>query len=60
MALKRYTQTSTAWYVKYPGDVYALGPIRFKKPVGKMAVREYLREWEKVEKLPVGIEMWPA
>lgn len=58
--MKRYTQKSMAWYVKYPGDVYALGPFRFEKPVGKMAVREHLREWEKVSKLPVGIEMWPA
>ncbi len=60
MKRKRYTRQSMAWYAKYPGDVYAIGPIRFEKPVGKMAVREWLKEWEKVDKLPPGIELWPA
>ena len=53
-------QKSMAWYAKYPGDVYAMGPIRFEKPVGIMAVREWLKEWEKVDKLPVGVACWPT
>lgn len=55
-----YAQKSMAWYAQFPGDAYAMGPIRFEKPVGIMAVREYLKEWEKVSKLPVGVQCWPA
>ena len=29
-----------AWYVKYPLDAYALGPMRFEKPVSAFVVSE--------------------
>lgn len=61
MKRKNYRpQKSRAWYIKYPADIYALGPIRFDKPVGKMAVREWAKDWEKVDKLPTGFECWPT
>ena len=58
--MTRKPQKSKAWYIYYPGDPYALGPIRFDKEVGMMAVREWAKEWEKVDKLPVGVSCWPT
>lgn len=57
---RRQPQKSHAWYVKYPGDAYAMGPLHFDQSVGRMAVRERSKEWSKVNKLPRGFECWPA
>jgi hypothetical protein len=51
---------SKAWYIHYPGDAYAMGPVCFDAPVGVMAVREWAKDWEKVSKLPVGVACWPT
>ncbi len=53
-------QKSKAWYIKYPLDAYAMGPIRFKDPVGITMVREWTKNWEKCDKLPRGWSAWPT
>jgi len=52
--------TSRAWYIKFPNDFYALGPMRFEKPIGERKVREAVRKWDKLTRLPVGFQCWPA
>jgi len=49
---------SRAWYIKFPADVYALGPVRFDKPVGAGWVRQWAREWAGVVRLPRGFQCW--
>jgi hypothetical protein len=52
---------SKRWYIKFPADAYALGPVTFKKEVSEEEVMEYAREeFEKVCKLPDGFQCWPA
>jgi hypothetical protein len=51
---------SAAWYIKFPLDAYALGPVRFETPVDESQVREYARKWEGVTRLPQGFECWPT
>jgi hypothetical protein len=48
------------WYIKFPLDVYALGPVEFEKPVGEKKVREYAREFEGCKRLPRGFQCWIA
>jgi hypothetical protein len=49
-----------AWYILFPQDAYALGPVRFEKPVNEQAVRQWAREWDGLTRLPVGFQCWPA
>lgn len=49
-----------AWYIHFPLDAYALGPIRWDRPVGEREVRKYARQWDKVTRLPAGFSCWPA
>jgi len=51
---------SKARYVKFPLDVYALGPFRFEHPKNEREVREYVRDWESVSRLPNGTQFWPT
>lgn len=51
---------SRAWYVHFPGDVYALGPLRFKEPVTEREARQDARDWAKVKRLPRGTALWPT
>jgi len=46
------------WYIKFPMDAYAMGPVEFKEPVNERAVRKYAREFEGVNRLPVGFQCW--
>ena len=48
------------WYIKFPADAYAMGPVYFDKPVGEREVRAYAREFEGVQRLPIGFECWRA
>lgn len=48
------------WFIKFPLDAYAMGPVDFGKPVGIEAVRKYAREWEGIKRLPRGFECWPT
>ena len=48
------------WYIKFPLDCYALGPVHFEKPVVELKVREYARKFEGVKRLPRGFQCWPA
>jgi len=49
-----------SWFIKYPGDGYALGPVHFDKKVGEKKVREWARNWSKVNRLPNGFQCWIA
>lgn len=55
---------STAWYVHFPGQVYANGPVRFDQPADRERMMEWVRNYLTVdgEKLPIpeGTEVWPA
>jgi len=46
---------ASAWYISYPLDAYALGPMRFEKPVDAVTVLE--RAEEQFSELPTAI--WP-
>jgi len=48
------------WYIKFPQDVYAMGPVEFDDPVGEQEVRKYAREFSGVSRLPRGFECWVA
>jgi hypothetical protein len=53
------------WFIKFPLDAYALGPVCFDYrdydlPPAEKDVREYARQWEGVKRLPQGFECWPA
>ena len=54
------TERHKAWYIRYPGDFYALGPIRFPRIVNERDVRDYMRNCDKVARLPRGFETWPT
>jgi len=49
---------SKAWYIKFPCDAYALGPVRFSNPANEKEVRAYAKEWGGYKRLPVGFECW--
>jgi hypothetical protein len=51
---------SHTWYIKFPTDAYALGPVRFKKAVDEQAVRAYARDFDGCKRLPAGFECWPT
>lgn len=60
---KGFIIKSNAWYIKFPADAYALGPVRFEKPVGEREVRKYAREFEygkntEGKRLPHGFACW--
>jgi hypothetical protein len=45
--------------------VYALGPVHFdrrdyEKPPNEKEVRDYMRKWECVKRLPEGFQCWPV
>ena len=50
--------TSKAWYISFPCDAYALGPIRFDEPVGESKAKAWAREWAGVTRLPNGFQCW--
>ena len=49
---------SKAWYIKFPADAYALGPVRFENQVGEEEVRKYARKFTGCSRLPKGFECW--
>ena len=49
---------SKAWYIKFPGDAYALGPVRFREPVDEKTVREYARKFDGCKRLSNGFACW--
>ena len=55
------------WYVKFPGAVYANGPVEFDKPVSAREMRAWVRDWlsgpiakQTVTRLPRGTQVWAA
>ena len=56
---------SWKWYIHFPLDAYALGPVYFDrydydKAPNEKDVKAWAREWEGVKKLPAGFECWPT
>ena len=47
-----------AWYIMFPNDTYAMGPIRFETPVNETKVREWARNWAGVTRLVNGFQCW--
>ena len=52
------TIESKSWYIKFPCDAYAMGPVRFPKPVDEKEVRAYARKFDGTKRLPAGFECW--
>ena len=52
--------TAKKWYIKFPLDAYALGPMKFSNPVGEEEVRHKARVFSGCKRLPKGFECWPA
>ena len=48
------------WYIMFPQDAYAMGPVEFNMPVGEKEVRKYAREFEGCPRLPQGFSCWVA
>jgi hypothetical protein len=48
------------WYVKFPLDAYALGPISFRTAVTEETVRAWARQFEGCKRLPRGFQCWPV
>ena len=51
---------SYRWYIKFPLDAYAIGPIEFNRFVGEKEVREYARQFDGIKRLPRGFQCWPV
>lgn len=49
-----------SWYIKFPADAYALGPVRFGASVREAQVREYARKFEGRARPPRGFQCWPT
>jgi len=49
---------SKAWYIMFPCDVYALGPVRFNDPVDETEVRKYARKFSGHKRLPKAFHCW--
>lgn len=43
------------WYIKFPADAYALGPI---EAVTEYEAREWARQWTGLKRLPRGFQCW--
>jgi len=54
---RRYKPREYRWYVHFPGDAYAMN-WDSKTAGTERQVREELREWEHVTRLPVGVQVW--
>lgn len=54
------TLKARRWFIKFPSDAYALGPVSFQKPVTESTVRQYAREFDGLKRLPVNFACWPA
>ena len=48
------------WYIKFPLDAYALGPVHFEKLVNQSEVRRWARDWDHLKRLPIGFSCWPV
>lgn len=57
---------ASAWYVHFPCDAYALGPLRFEKPVNEREARREARAFAYGNdnadgtRLPRGTSVWPT
>lgn len=53
------------WHYRFPLGVYAFGPVHFDrrdydKPPNEKEMRDYMRKWEGVKRLPEGFQCWPT
>jgi hypothetical protein len=53
-------QKRNRWYVKFPLDAYAMGPVDFHDEATEKEVRQWARKWEGVKRLPRGFACWKA
>jgi len=60
MKLQYRKRCLSRWYIKFPQDAYAEGPIEFGEPMNERKVREYARWYAQVKRLPSGFECWRA
>ncbi len=51
---------SKKWYIKFPLDAYAMGPIEFREPVDEEYVRKYAREFSGCKRLSHSFSCWPT
>ena len=51
---------SKRWYIKWPGDVYAQGPVNLQTALNEKDLREYIRYIHNLKRLPRGFECWPT
>ena len=65
--MPRSETRSRAWYVHFPGEVYANGPVRFDEDISEQGFRAWVREWlsgpianQTVRRLPPGTQVWQA
>lgn len=49
--------TATRWYILFPLDAYAMGPIEARN---EREARAWARRFEGVTRLPRGFQCWPA
>jgi hypothetical protein len=50
-------QKPRRWYIKFPLDAYALGPVDGIH--NEREAREFARKFEGVKRLPRGFQCWP-
>lgn len=48
------------WYIHYPSDAYAMGPIELPADYKEADVRKYAREFSGCYKLPNGFSCWKS
>jgi hypothetical protein len=53
-------QKSKTWFVRFPADLYDLGPIYFEEPVNEKIVRKCARKFDGCKRLPTGFKCWPV
>lgn len=58
--VKTAATKSRAWYILFPNQPYAFGPIRFDKEVGEQEARLWAKEWAGLNRLPAGFKCWPT
>jgi hypothetical protein len=51
---------SQYWYINFPTDAGAIGPVYFEQPADEAEVREYARKFDGCTRLPEGFECWPT
>ena len=54
-----WKKRTSRWFIKFPLDAYALGPVDVRGN-SERAARRWAREWSGVDRLPEGFSCWRA